>query len=840
MKFYPKKILKTAFIALFALCLGLSCLAFTLSPRGAKADGENYQRFIPATPLENTELLNPTHAYADGEITAITTTDNKLLISYNSQKPTVIPFTNSLGQVLRFGNYVLCRVEHNMYAVNFSNTEERISLTYTDGLYNSPLACDNCSYNNNESGMSFAVCVEETLKIYNITEDAENKPAVSLLPYFSENIIPIKKAPVAINSTSVFYITQSGILCKREIGALGGEPTQYKTINPSAMIADEDYVYCVSDNQIYRFTIADETLDPVIMSIPDCDYQLGKPSVIADIAFKNGNILITDNAGSLQEFEINGDALEFTGYAVASGLTAYNRISANATDIERYGNYVAALDENKLTIINTENCAGYDKNGFINKFVGISPEKFSLGNGTIAYLQDGTIYLSPVKDGEPTAVMTDNPATALNDIAYQSGAYYFAYVIGTNTTVIKIDETTGEQIGNGTEFTGIAAKTVAADVFGNIYVSNDTNIYVNDADNGLPFSGTEKLATDLAGNLFVLSSDGKIYKYNETAGDFSVAFETAIGNIKSFGLNFDKNQVFFLIEGQEQVYTTTAINNVSLQDVVPDTDFNSATQSVQELKVYTAKSGANVYSVSAAETSFTFNGLIQTAAEYPFMSKFILSDNLTLYALASESGVVLINENDLTEKAVEFTNYAVPEKAYITTAVNAYAIPVIEKNDLFAIRAASDIIRLNKGTEITAAREFNILGKTFYQVAVNTDGETIECYIPKSFTLKTLSSDITFNEYSVEIVKSTVLYLSADMTEEIIKLDSGDSVRVLAEENGVLKVETIKNGETFTGYITKSAIKLKPDTVVRNVLIVLAVFGSLAGTLTFFLLRKRK
>ena len=836
MKFYPKKFLKTAFIALFALCLGLSCLAFILSPRNAYADGENYSLFLPLTPLENTELNSPTHAYADDEITAITTADNKLLISCNNQTPTEISFTNSLGQVLRFGNYVLYRVEHNMYAVNFNDTDERISLTYTDGLYNSPLACDNCSYNNNENGMSLAVCAEETLKLYNITEDTGNKPVVSLVSYFSENIIPIKKAPVAINQSSVFYISQSGILCRREINALGGEPTQYKSINPSAMIADENYVYCVADNNIYRFTITDENAEPVILAIPDCEYQLGTVSAIADIAFKGENLLITDNAGSVQEFKINGDALKFTGYAVASGLTAYNRISANATDIKRYGNHVAALDENKLTVIDTENCADYKETGFINKFVAAAPDKFALGNGTLLYARDANVYIASVnEDGEKQ--ITELPESAPSDITYQSGKYYLTYFdIGTNSKIITVDEK-GEILSE-TDFTGVAANTVAADVFGNIYVADNTAVYKNEIGTSYELAGATKLATDLAGNLFALA-DGKIYKYNETTGEFSVAFETTLGNIKSFGLNFDKNEVFFLIEGSEQIYKTTALNNASLQDVMPDTDFNTATQSVQELKVYTAKSGANVYSVSAADNSFTFNGLMQIAAEYPFMSKFILSDNLTLYALASENGVVLVNEKDLNEKTVDFTDYDAPEKAYITTAVNAYAIPVIEANSAFAVHTANGIIRLNAGTEITAACEFDILGKTFYQATVQIDGETVNCYIPKSFTLKTLSGDITFNEYSVEIVKSTVLYANADMTGEIMELDSGDSVRVLAEENDVLKVETIKNGETFTGYIAKSAIK-SPDTIVRNVLIILAVFGSLAGTLTYFLLRKRK
>lgn len=844
MKVYSKKILKTAFITLL-LCFAAACFLFSGFYGYAKADGENYTRVLPETPLETTELISPTHVYSDDEITAITTSDNKLLISYADNAPTEISFSSELGQVLRFKNYLLYRVEHNMYAINLDDTDQRISLKYTIGADEQNLACDNSSAFDNGEYLSVAVCVEEKLKIYTI-EEGDAAPAVSLLPYFSANIIPIKKAPVAINRTSVFYIAQNGVLCKRDINSLGGEPTQYKVINPSAMIADDLFVYCIYENDIYRFTVADETAEPVILSITDCEYQLGIPTLPADITFKNGNLLITDNAGSVQEFKVNGDALEFTGYAIASGLTAYNRISANATDIERYGQFVAALDGDKLTVIDTENCANYDKNGFINKFVGSAPDCFALGNGTILYANGVSVYIANIaQDGaDNNKQITGLPTEiAPNDITYQSGIYYLIYTgIGTNTNIYKIAEKTGEKTGEENVFTGVDAKRIAVDVFGNIYLADLTQVYKNEIDNAYPLAGATKLATDLAGNLFALAN-GTIYKLDQAESEFIQAFSAALGNIKSFGLNFDKNQVFFLIEGQEQVYKTTALGNSSLQDVMPDAAFTAATQSVRELKVYAAKDGANVYSVSATETAFTFNGLSDlVAAAYPFMSEFVLSDSLTLYALASEKGVVLINKKDATDITGEIsaTEYAAPEKTYITTAVNAYAIPVVEENDAFAINTESGAIRLDKWTEIYAAKEFDILGKTFYLATATVKGETVDCYIPKSFTVKTLSADLDLTEYRLETVKSTAIYLDENLTEKITDLNSGDTVRVLSEENGVLKVAARQGDTEYIGYISEKAIKTKPNTIVRNVLILLAVFGSLAGTLTYFLLRKKK
>ena len=42
------------------------------------------------------------------------------------------------------------------------------------------------------------------------------------------------------------------------------------------------------------------------------------------------------------------------------------------------------------------------------------------------------------------------------------------------------------------------------------------------------------------------------------------------------------------------------------------------------------------------------------------------------------------------------------------------------------------------------------------------------------------------------------------------------------------------------GYISEKSVKTNPNATVRNVLIILAVVGSLAGTLSYFLLRKKK
>ena len=847
MNFYPKKILKTTFILLAALCFTLAAALFAVSaPAETVFAGDNdYTVFLPYKTEEYYGLNSPIHAYSDGEITAITENDKKLIISYNGGAPQEIVFADDLGgQIARFGDYLIYRKSQTMYGIKIDDTAVKPELKYIDSLSTpTTLTCYSHYYYENGETRLFAASVENKLRVYDVVPDDDGKPV--FLPKSDLLVHPVTindTSAVTINGSGVFYINVDGRLCRRKIDNLLQSPDEYFTdiIPTSSMIADDEFIYYVSGTKIYRLTINDVHAAPQELSFDGDDYDLGKVNTPKGLSFKGDNLLITNFSanGSVQEFKVNGNALEFTGYAIASGLSAYNRVAVNASDIERYGKFVAALDDYKLTVIDTENCADYGAGGFINRFVGGAPDCFALGNGTIMYLIGGAVKIENIESGEPVTVDTGISATALCDITYQSGNYYVAYAQGVTTTVVKIDETAKTVV--GTTVFDKAANATATDVFGNIYVADNAYVYKNTIAASYAIAGATKLATDLAGDVFALAADGKIYKLDQTTGLFSVALDVTgtLGTIKTFGLNFDKGELCFLINGRQEIYYATDAHNLSLEDVVPTAEFNAATAHLTELKVYTVSDTANVYSVSENGGAFDFNGLRVKAEEYPLIAEINVAVNVTLCALASENGVVLINGAELTEKAV--TDLGAPEKAFLTTAVSAYALPVIERNGLFAIKKDGGAVRLGKGVEITPVSAFSVLGKTFYQATVKTDGEDLACYIPADFTATVLAENFGFENYSVEKVRKTALYKNADLTEELFELSENTAVKVLENKDGVLKVAAEKNGGVVVGYISEKSLIVKPDTIVRNVLIILAVFGSLAGTISFFLLRKKK
>lgn len=832
MKFYQKKFFKFAIIPLVAalsaiifICFGFAASSWVFTASAAEND---YERFMPNKAEEYYALGSPIHAYSDSEITAVT--ENNKLIVFTEDGTIVKDGLTSLKQVIRVREKLYYTDNANIYTLPVADPTA-VAQAITDSDAN-PI--NGAFFGTN--GTYLVTVYSTNIQVYRLADNPVKENTVS----------GVQESPVAVNSTSVFYIAGNRI-CRRIFSSFNGT-VEYATVAPSAMIADDEYVYYVAGAKIYRLTINDPSAAPQELTFSECEYGLGTIHNPQGLAFKNGNLLITDkdgSNGSVQEFAIHGDTLEFTGYAIASGLSAYNRVANSATDIDRYGNYIAALDNYKLTVINTEKCAGYDKAGYVNKFVGNAPNKFALGNGTILYSRGNTVKLTNIENDTETDVETGISTTAL-DISYQSGVYYIAYTDGTKTTAVKIDEKTGNHIGN-IEFNSTAAKIVAADVFGNVYVADNAYVYKYDRStetvNSFALAGAKKLATDLAGNLFALASDGKIHKFNAAAGNFELTFDVTgtLGTVKTFGMDFDSGEIYFLVDGKEEIYYTTEAHNYSLKDVTPTADFNSATESKTALKVYSAEGDANVYSVTKDGSAFKFNGLLSTenkASEYPLMAKLTISGDLVLYALASEKGVVLVNEKELTEKNAE--TVSAPEKAYLTTSVYAYALPVVEENGTFAIDNGEGKIRLNKSEAVTVERAFKMLGKTFYEATAKVNGEDLACYIPADFTATVLSEKSETETYTVEKVKKTALYKNADLTEELFALEENETIKVLSKENGILKVAAKRSGEWVVGYIAENSLVANPNTIVRNVLIILAVFGSLAGTVSYFLLRKKR
>ena len=244
--------------------------------------------------------------------------------------------------------------------------------------------------------------------------------------------------------------------------------------------------------------------------------------------------------------------------------------------------------------------------------------------------------------------------------------------------------------------------------------------------------------------------------YGETSGEWETAYNSELGEICAFDISFDNAKLYFAVTGCEGIFYTENAGNISLEDVVPTAEFYAATQSRSSLALYTARENANAYSVTEKDGAFLFNGIVPLAEEYPLIAEIDVTDNLTLYALASVKGVVLINEKDLAY--IEYTVIAdAPQTVYVTPAVFAYALPVISENHEFALSIGGGKLRLNYGETLTVTEAFTVLNKTFYAAYADLGDGITEFYVPADWTAETIATDMQPQNYTFGTVKKTAL-----------------------------------------------------------------------------------
>lgn len=865
-------------ITILAICASVMLALFSGAKNRAFADSaasaEKSSAVLPSSPLEYLALTEPRGAcYFGGNYAVIE--GKTVRIFYEDGTETTLTGFVSLGQI-KFYNERSLLVSDNgsIYYIDLSDAARQKKMV-TGGTF--------FDFNNEYlitvfSQILFVFRISEALD-YATDKAADLKSIVELGNANGER-------PIAINDKNeVFYLSGRTDI-RLNVYDVAEETTgelvkNITDITPSIMAANGENIYFISAGNLYSLSVT-EGATPVKLVIPETPYELGNVRAAEGLSFKNGNLLITDkNQQAIMEFAVKEETLEYTGFAIASGRSAYNRIGRNVSSVARYGNFVAALDDFKLTIIKTgekpENLDGYDKNSFINLFVGEAPSLFSLGANTLITVSGGKItgYKAAEEANDLTGFTEVSEVSGIDRnikaVTYQSGYYYVLAAddgsSSNNAYVYKVSESTFSTTGEPVVFYGQAnANKIAADVYGNVYVADDASIYKNSYVSNFSSLGAKSLFTDLAGVLYGVI-EGKIYYYvpqDGEEGEWVLAEDLGFGDIKGAAAYFDKTEVFFVTESGEYLYKTDSLKNVAVNSSIIPTDFlnrtalsygDSVSQGLNKLSYYkiaeskTTVSGfgynVNAYfaDYSAGEgTAFKFGGLAPTESEYISVGEIkldtALGKKLKLLVLAAQNGVVLIDSAQ-TETLVK-SAAAAPEKAYTSTNVNLYHLPIITEKDIFTATLSGKSLRLDKAVEIYPKLKTSFLGKDYYYATVKVEGAEYAGYIPSDFTVETLYENPETDEYAVKTVSAATVYGEESLQTALAELTDGTKVRYYGAKDGVAKIayETAE-GYKF-GYIEEKKIKDEAGTAVRNILIILAVAASVCGTATYFILRKKR
>ena len=673
---------------------------------------------------------------------------------------------------------------------------------------------------------------------------------------------------VAINNNGqIFFINEQGLLCKINAQTPNSIPIPYDNVSASKIIANNKNVFFLNNGSLHSLSIeTGETID-IPFSTIDKNYDLGYNTIPNALSFKGENLLISDTgSNTVQEFKIENGELVFTGFAIAKGKTAYNRVNGATTKIktEKCGDLVAVLDDYKLTVINTANANKYDRDNYKNFFIenltnnGNYPENFALGNNSaiLSYnlgTQNSAIRVLNLTSGTLSDKITFAGNSIIRDVYYQSGNFYALADNGSAPQhVFKASESNliFAQIDQNSSQTDYSS--LAIDVYANVYLYNSTSVAKLDKANGYSsaveilngLSAVKKILTDLSGGIYILDNGQIKYSFD---GQIKDTFEFTDKTVSALAMDYIDTATYVVFTGEEHISKTQDLQNIAFDKLTVPQDFilQAQTADVQNLKAYKPNSLANVYSIVKTENGFNFNGLISLPTAYISICTVEQSNGygaaVSFYALASANGIVFIDEKEAVEEQIELTAIESGKSAFTTTDVDGYYLPLITENDDYQlVNGNGQKVTLEKATRFTPLYSFTYLADEYYYAEITVDGNTVNCYIPKAFTVEVLSEDFKWEEFTVEQISKTKVYAEKEMSTVIKQLADGAKVRVMEKGSSVCKIAYYdQDNGWITGYIKTSAIKDEPSRAVRNILIILAVAACVCGTTTYFILRKK-
>lgn len=860
MNIHIDKKIKLTLITLLCLLVAVCTGGFFCVQKTAKADQSikyTAKQYLPQTNLEQYDLSSPIFTYHDDEVTAIVQSNQKLVVYYKGQYAEVENF-DDLKQVHKLNSNTLLVLDRAvLYTLDLDNLTANKTAFMFDGKYISGSSFD---FNGEYLVLPFNFCIE----IYKVEDGraVENSYAEGCSD----------KPVVALNDLGdMFFIDNNGDLAKLPVV----NPRLSKTVileNVSIdhMVATNTHLYYIANKTIYMLDLETNLTTPLKV-VKDENYDLGQLLNPTNLSLKGDNLLITDNAlEAVQEFEIVDDTLVFTGFAIAKEKTAYNRIQSVSIggDVQKLGNKVAVLGENKLSIITLGTDNLYAPENYVNFIFGednaLSKDTnlFALGKQKILCVEtpkssaQRVVMLNADGSGDATEINLDLESYHVNNLTYQNGKFYILTNNAPNSIVYCIDENSLEA--NATEIYRAPKdgtevfSFIEVDVFQNIYLAKANQIVkVENTENGyspttatLPApNGLIKMQTDLAGALFVLDSEG-LKALNQT-NDAFVAFEQSenLGKLTSFAIDFIDKDVYLLIEGKETIFTCNDLPNLCINDIaVPVDDYittgNSA--NLSNLNVYKVKANANVYKVELLNNNFTYKQTISPLEEYLLICPVEVDNGFTkcvFYALAGQDQIVLVNKVDCEQVQIDLS--PAPEKAFVTVGVNMYYMPIITPDSEYALTEQT-VIRLDKGVEIRPQSLITIFGKDFYFATAEIDGKEYSGYVPVAFTVEVLSKDFAYEDYTIKTVKETTLYQDQALSTALIELKDDQQVKVLWVKDGIAFVKVQTDSGEIEGYIDANQFTNHPKKAIRNSILIIVVATSIFATSTYFILRKKE
>lgn len=870
MKTY-RTVLKTLIAALIALSAVFGVSIFVLSGNKtvlAQSD-LSVTSFLPNNAIEYQELNSPTNAVYNNGKAAVILLDGSILIYNNGE---YVDFKNKLAignphQVKFLSETTLLISDNaNLYTLDLKNPDENAKqFKFGEELVSGR------SFDLNEN---FLITISgNTIIVYGIKNST-----------ITDKKIPFDKArdntPVCVNDdNAIFYVSTDGKLKKHlishnaddsnDIVLLDGVTPTFK------MVANDRYVYYTDGNTIKRVATDGSSDSPELLSVANDGksggkYDIGRIVNPTDISFKGDNLLICDEANdTVTEFVINdgNSTLSYSGFAIAKGKTAYNRVGESDKKIDRTNDRTAVLDSFKFTLISDGDPQTFTN--FIRSDVQEieNAKEFALGENNALFYDDVNATLTLLGFRNSTFSTVNAPANyVMRDVKYFNDFYYLLATKDAGLAVFKFNpsDLSISEVFSSTVATANPCFDVKFD--GSFVVANVIDdgkaVYLfspeNDFEGEKIYSLTEEakdISIDLAEQIFVLCDNQTILLDTTNKAYLLKNKNTAKSGAVSFSLSPYERRVFVLFSDDERIYSADTLPVFTVEDLSTEkyviTDY---TTTFDKLEAYSIKEEYSVCSINAVTseniTTFEFDRTVNHYGnDYALICKtskqLISGKTIEFLILAGETTAggtvtIVVDSRYASRKNITLDQLDY-DKAYCSTSVGMYYLPIISLDGSFCL-SKNEKIRLAKNDCITVEGIINFLGRDYYFATatkmINDETLTVSGYVPVNFTVKQLSDDIVGEKYEIRKIEASNVYdedgnviftLTEDQTVRVFDVVLSDKTLISFNDgNGWIK-----------GYVLSTAIKTPVNNSLRNALIIILASASVLATSAYLIIRKK-
>ena len=595
---------------------------------------------------------------------------------------------------------------------------------------------------------------------------------------------------------NVYYLFGGKLYCFDTTNSTSYEVTSVP-VDVNYLTEYGNFIYLSSSSGIYKVEKGvNKTLNLFVKT--DGTNKLGHLKNPQGLTVMDNQILVADpDIKCIQG--INATTGEFTDFAITVESTADFRLTNNASKLSVSENYAYVLDDGEAdgngNVYKRIVRVSLDKNEE-NRYLSISLKPlynengefnlkhFACSNSHIAIYAGKTLSLYKIDENGLTLEYSLD-SESITSLSYLDGEFYFTDYTLKNfeynaVNVKKITLPNEDNLQETVKVTEIeingtikgVAKNACVDVFGNAYIINNaedgTLQKLIKISNGEIITIAEidytviSIKVDFAGNVYALSSDGKIYKYGFSNSNVSVkTYAFNASPIKDIDLNYQSEVLYALTNSCILKTVGDELDIINLNEVsARSIDLTKVETSP---KFITVQKNAKLFKVQLNSYNEQGNFEKITPVSNPSPDKvYLIVQELENYYLVSygEKFVALVSKTNveyapninyssaiITETYYKDFNVSVKnasETLYLTNDTIAFTNPIFDVN--------YKTQNLNKNTEVQAVKTVEFNGTKF--TLIKDKNDNLLGYVVSGYLTDTKISDATIVENKIEVVSN--------------------------------------------------------------------------------------